>query len=99
MRLHFTTRRYGWRQGLLALPRAFVANVIAILAARRAIVQYCRMLRSGEVIWDKTDHDEAYAPAPAPVHHAVRRLPLPLWRPGPAPGSGRGARRARSGGG
>src|SRR3546814_11658362 len=52
MRLHFTTRRYGWRQGLLALPRAFVANVIAILAARRAIVQYCRMLRSGEVIWE-----------------------------------------------
>src|SRR3546814_16210345 len=37
MRLHFTTRRHAWRQGLLALPRAFAANVIAILAARRAI--------------------------------------------------------------
>lgn len=56
MRWSFTANAYGWRQGLLAIPRAFVANVIAILAARRAVMLYCRMLRSGEVVWDKTEH-------------------------------------------
>ncbi len=69
MRGHFTARWYGWRQALLAMPRAFVANVIAILAARRAIALYCRMLRSGEVVWDKTDHRDA---EPAPSRPAVR---------------------------
>jgi adsorption protein B len=56
MRAHFTARWYGRRQALMAFPRAFVANIIAMMAARRAILLYVRMLRSGEVIWDKTDH-------------------------------------------
>lgn len=58
MRSHFTARWYGWRQAVLALPRAFVANVIAILAARRAVALYWAMLRSGEVVWEKTEHLE-----------------------------------------
>ncbi|MBE1527627.1 adsorption protein B [Sphingopyxis sp. OAS728] len=58
MRGHFTARWYGLRAALLSLPRAFVANVIAMLAARRAIILYLRMLRSGEVVWDKTEHLE-----------------------------------------
>jgi adsorption protein B len=58
LRIHFTARWYGWREAALALPRAFVANVIAMLAARRAVVLYWRMLRSGEVVWDKTEHAE-----------------------------------------
>lgn len=58
MRGHFTARWYGLRAAMLSLPRAFVANVIAVLAARRAIVLYWRMLRSGEVVWDKTEHLE-----------------------------------------
>ena len=56
MRGFFTARWYGLRQSLLALPRAFVANIIAILAARRAVMLYWRMLRSGQVVWEKTDH-------------------------------------------
>ncbi|MBO9696552.1 MAG: glycosyl transferase family protein [Sphingopyxis sp.] len=56
MRGFFSARWYGLRQSLLALPRAFVANIIAILAARRAVVLYWRMLRSGQVVWEKTDH-------------------------------------------
>lgn len=56
MRCLFTARWYGGRAALLAVPRAFVANVIAILAARRAVVLYWRMLRSGEVLWEKTEH-------------------------------------------
>lgn len=73
MRSHFTARWYGMRQALLALPRAFVANVIAMLAARRAVAIYWRMLRSGEIVWDKTEHvesDMAAEPVTAPA----------LWR-------------------
>ncbi|MBA3940346.1 MAG: hypothetical protein C0520_03955 [Sphingopyxis sp.] len=56
MRGFFTARWYGLPQAMRALPRAFVANIIAILAARRAVALYWRMLRSGRVVWDKTDH-------------------------------------------
>jgi adsorption protein B len=58
MRGHFTARWYGLGEAMLSLPRAFFSNVIAMLAARRAIGLYWRMLRSGEVIWDKTEHPE-----------------------------------------
>jgi adsorption protein B len=61
LRVHFTARRHGWREGLFAVPRAFVANVVAMLAARRAVLLYWRILQSGEVVWDKTDHSEAEA--------------------------------------
>lgn len=71
MRSHFTARWYGWRQAMMALPRAFVANVIAILAARRAVTLYWAMLRSGEVVWEKTEHLENDA---AP-ERAMARVP------------------------
>jgi adsorption protein B len=58
MRGHFTARWYGLREAMFSLPRAFFANVIAMLAARRAVALYWRMLRSGEVVWDKTEHLE-----------------------------------------
>ncbi|HMO75198.1 MAG TPA: glycosyl transferase family protein [Sphingopyxis sp.] len=69
MRGHFAARAYGFRQGVLALPRAFVANIVAMLAARRAILLYWRMLRSGEVVWEKTEHREGDMSlvAPPPV--------------------------------
>ncbi len=70
MRSLFARRCYGWREAAWAVPRAFVANIMAILAARRALVIYGRMLRSGEVVWDKTEHresDMAVEVAPAPV--------------------------------
>ncbi|WP_428683987.1 glycosyl transferase family protein [Sphingopyxis sp.] len=56
MRFHFTARCYGLGEAMFALPRAFIANVIAILAARRAVTLYWRMLRSGEIVWEKTEH-------------------------------------------
>lgn len=59
MRVLFAGRCYGWSEAAWAVPRAFVANIIAILAARRALVIYWRMLRSGEVVWDKTEHRES----------------------------------------
>ncbi|WDF73771.1 glycosyl transferase family protein [Novosphingobium sp. KACC 22771] len=56
MRGLFTGREYGWREGLLAPLRLPVANVVMILAARRAIWAYCRSLRGARVVWDKTEH-------------------------------------------
>jgi len=56
MRCVFVTSAYGWREGLIAIPRAIVGNVIAIIAARRALWVYFRMRREGFVRWDKTVH-------------------------------------------
>jgi bacteriophage N4 adsorption protein B len=56
MRCLFVTRAYGWREGLRAIPRAVIGNVIAIMAARRALWLYLTMRRDGVVRWDKTRH-------------------------------------------
>ncbi len=56
VRCFFVTRAYGWREGLRAIPRAVIGNVIAIMAARRALWLYLRMRREGIVRWDKTAH-------------------------------------------
>jgi bacteriophage N4 adsorption protein B len=44
---------YGWIEGLWAVPRAIVANVIAMAAARRAFFSYVPGVTPP---WDKTDH-------------------------------------------
>ena len=56
MRCAFVTYAYGWREGLRAVPRAVIGNVIAIMAARRAVGLYIRMRTDGVVRWDKTAH-------------------------------------------
>jgi bacteriophage N4 adsorption protein B len=53
MRAGFTTSAYGWRQGLLSLPRLIVGNVIAILATLRALSLH---LSGADKKWDKTRH-------------------------------------------
>jgi adsorption protein B len=53
MRAGFTTSAYGWRQGLRSVPRLLVGNVVAMLAAARAISIY---LRRRPARWDKTHH-------------------------------------------
>jgi adsorption protein B len=53
MRAGFTTAAYGWGQGLLSVPRMVVGNVIAVLAAGRAISIH---LGGGPQRWDKTTH-------------------------------------------
>lgn len=57
VRAGFTRAHYGWREALWSVPRAFVGNLIALLAARRAITRYIAMLRGGAPVWDKTAHD------------------------------------------
>jgi glycosyl transferase family 2 len=56
MRFAFTAREYGLAEGLRSIPRMFVANIIAIMAGRRALVSYMRTLRGAAVVWDKTEH-------------------------------------------
>ncbi|OBX19166.1 hypothetical protein A9995_08500 [Erythrobacter sp. QSSC1-22B] len=58
VRAAFTSREFGWREGLLAILRIPVSNGIAIMAGRRAIVAYVATLRGAEAKWDKTDHDD-----------------------------------------
>lgn len=56
---------HGWREALWSLPRALVANLIALLAARRAVTAYVRSLHGAGLTWDKTRHvfpDAAGAP-------------------------------------
>lgn len=52
MRFGFVAAAYGWREGIRALPRTVTANVIAMMAARRALGRYL----SGRMHWDKTAH-------------------------------------------
>ncbi len=54
----FTGREYGWREGLRSVLRIPVANVIAIMAGRRALVAYFRSLQDGRVTWEKTAHEQ-----------------------------------------
>jgi len=53
MRAWFTTAAYGWREGLRSVPRLVVGNVIAMLAAARAVSLH---LGGGATRWDKTRH-------------------------------------------
>lgn len=54
MRFAFVAAAYGWREGLRSLPRTLVANLIEMLAARRAVTDYLRGGTSPH--WHKTAH-------------------------------------------
>ena len=56
MRFAFTRAEYGWREGLRAVLRIPVANVISIMAGWRALLAYARTLRGAPAVWDKTHH-------------------------------------------
>jgi adsorption protein B len=56
LRAGFTGAAYGWRDAWLAVPRAVIGNIIALLAARRALGRYVLMLRGRTPQWDKTAH-------------------------------------------
>lgn len=52
MRFGLVAAAHGWREGLRSLPRTITANIIAMMAARRALGRYL----SGRTSWDKTAH-------------------------------------------
>jgi hypothetical protein len=53
MRFCFTTAAYGWVEGFYSIPRLVVGNVIAVLAAIRAVSLH---VGGGARRWDKTQH-------------------------------------------
>ena len=57
MRFTFTRVEYGWREGLRAVARIPLANVISIMAGYRALFAYGRTLRGEAARWEKTAHD------------------------------------------
>ena len=57
MRFTFAAREYGVAEGLRAVLRLPLANVIAIMAGRRAVAAYVRTLGGRAAAWDKTEHD------------------------------------------
>jgi adsorption protein B len=65
MRFAFTAREYGWLEGLRAIARIPVANIIAIMAGRRALLSYVAALRGAPLRWDRTTHDAHPAALPA----------------------------------
>lgn len=56
MRFVFVTRAYGWGEGLRAIPRAIIGNIVAMAAARIAIQRYITIRRNGAIEWGKTKH-------------------------------------------
>lgn len=56
MRAAFTGAAYGPVQAMLSIPRLLVANWVALLAARRAIMLYWPTLRGVAPRWEKTAH-------------------------------------------
>ncbi|MET0363176.1 MAG: glycosyl transferase family protein [Sphingobium sp.] len=56
MRMLFVHRAYGLEQALRSVPRMLVGNIIAMMAARRAIIIYVRLWAGGVLRWDKTAH-------------------------------------------
>ena len=57
LRAGFTMMAHGWREGLRAVPRVVVGNLINAAAAIRALRRYRRTLSGREAaVWDKTAH-------------------------------------------
>jgi adsorption protein B len=56
MRFAFTAREYGWAEGARAVLRLPPANVIAIMAGRRAFAAYIASLLGSRPRWEKTYH-------------------------------------------
>lgn len=56
-RFGFTAREYGVIEGMRAVLRIPVGNIIAIVSGRRALAAYVGTLRGKLLYWDKTEHD------------------------------------------
>jgi len=57
IRFGFVAAIHGWREGVRAVPRVVTANMVAMMAARRAVTRYVTMLWTGRAaVWDKTAH-------------------------------------------
>lgn len=65
-RFLFTARNYGIAEGVFAVLRLPVTNIIAIMAGRRAVFAYWRTFFGKGIVWDKTAHTRHPAKASFP---------------------------------
>ncbi|MET0238544.1 MAG: glycosyl transferase family protein [Sphingobium sp.] len=56
LRTLFVKRAYGWSEAWRVPIRMVIANIIEMMAARRALFQYVRVWAGEELHWDKTRH-------------------------------------------
>jgi len=56
VRMLFVWRAYGFGEALRSVPRTIIANIIAMMAARRAVTLYLKHLDGQALAWDKTTH-------------------------------------------
>ncbi len=56
MRGTITGRSHGWRMGLLAPLHMLIGNIVAMMAAWRALGLYVALVRHGRLRWEKTAH-------------------------------------------
>jgi bacteriophage N4 adsorption protein B len=56
MRAAITLRSHGWRMAMLAPIHMLIGNVVAMLAAWRALTLYAGLVHHGRLRWDKTAH-------------------------------------------
>jgi bacteriophage N4 adsorption protein B len=82
-RTYFTGWLYGWRQGLVALPRMVVGNFVNCFAAARACRLYLAHRITGKPLaWEKTDHEfPDFAARPQAGWALTHKSP----KPGPQP--------------
>jgi adsorption protein B len=82
-KFHFVRTLYGWRHGLVAIPRLVVANLVVIVATARAARAYVRHRLTGEPLrWAKTQHAFPNAEAITPVP-SLTPVPIPGKSPVP----------------
>lgn len=77
MRACFTGREYGLTEAILAILRFPVSNLIAVLAARRAVTAYVRVLIGGRLRWEHTVHHVHVCQTSPPIAMDQQR-PLPV---------------------
>lgn len=56
VRTFLVARAYGWRDALLCAPRLLIGNLIAIVAATKALQNYAAFCFGHRLTWDKTSH-------------------------------------------
>jgi bacteriophage N4 adsorption protein B len=62
----FVGREQGWREAIFSIPRSILANIISIMAARKACWNYLLHIFGRQLVWDKTTH--SHFPADANRH-------------------------------
>jgi adsorption protein B len=56
MRVAMVRAAYGWGEAWRSVPRMIVGNIVAMMAARRAVFHYAGMRAKRPMAWDKTVH-------------------------------------------